>query len=94
MIYLTSIVYGTVPGNAVQEADAAAELHDRAEAYLLGNLVPALLPAGDRWCATFPWYAPGAESGGSGSWRSLTCVTPEVGVFWAIPSIGRPTLLT
>jgi hypothetical protein len=61
MIYLASIVYGTVPGNAVQKADATAGLYDRVEAYLLGNLVPALLPAGDRWCATFPWYAPGAQ---------------------------------
>jgi hypothetical protein len=59
IIYLASIVYQAPPEqyDPATQSDATADPDARVEGFLLGNLIPALLPAGASWCRTFPWYA-------------------------------------
>jgi hypothetical protein len=63
IVYLASIVYQAreLPPDQVIPGDTTAGLYERVEGFLLRNVIPALLPAGEDWCRTFPWYATGAE---------------------------------
>ena len=60
-IYLASIVYQAPPEkyDPATQSDTAPspDARARVDRFLLGNLIPALLPAGASWCRTFPWYA-------------------------------------
>jgi hypothetical protein len=63
IIYLASIVYrpGVKDDSPAQDADTEPALRNRIEQFLIGRLIPALLPAEGPWSRRFPWYPSGAE---------------------------------
>ena len=63
IIYLASIAYrpGVKIDPPVKDANIERALRSRIEQFLIGSLIPALLPAGGTWSRRFPWYPSWAQ---------------------------------